>query len=369
MSYHYDDYYGQPDKDTTFWGMMCHLVSFAGILGAPIPLGNIFAPLILWMIKGKRISPPTQNIDLMPTLADLLHLQHSATFDGNSLRAHMQGQPTDNKDQSLIYAKAENIYVTADPVHIIMDEKTKYVFRGLHEENRTKTWTEIEEITTRLSLPDHLETRNQSPPSQQTPPPIQSYVTDFLTPRWKQYTNLSTSTPATFQVPHWQFLFPDHVTDANDANDNKWTIVIDGNPFTPSNSNFYLAYNSTESPPEIPGIRNVPNGSYQVSILCQTIALDGRQRTTSFHFRTKKLEEPKLYSLEPKSEQEPAKEYVVLGNFEVVDGKFYYHINPGRPEDMTFISGFRFRDLSQPQEKDIDVDHINEQLKALGYLN
>ena len=39
------------NSDVTFWAMMCHLSSFAGILGAPIPFGNFIVPFIVWMVK------------------------------------------------------------------------------------------------------------------------------------------------------------------------------------------------------------------------------------------------------------------------------------------------------------------------------
>jgi len=35
-------------KDERTWGMLCHLSALAGYL---VPLGNIFAPLIIWMLK------------------------------------------------------------------------------------------------------------------------------------------------------------------------------------------------------------------------------------------------------------------------------------------------------------------------------
>ncbi|MFA6281413.1 MAG: DUF4870 domain-containing protein [Candidatus Omnitrophota bacterium] len=37
------------DKQANTWGMMCHLLSLCGLIG--IPLGNIIAPLIVWLIK------------------------------------------------------------------------------------------------------------------------------------------------------------------------------------------------------------------------------------------------------------------------------------------------------------------------------
>jgi len=35
-------------KDDRTWAMLCHI---AGLAGYVIPLGNIFGPLIIWMIK------------------------------------------------------------------------------------------------------------------------------------------------------------------------------------------------------------------------------------------------------------------------------------------------------------------------------
>ncbi len=36
-------------KDDKTWGMLCHLLTFCGLIG--IPFGNILAPLVIWLIK------------------------------------------------------------------------------------------------------------------------------------------------------------------------------------------------------------------------------------------------------------------------------------------------------------------------------
>jgi len=36
-------------KDERTWGMLAHLLSLSGYIG--VPLGNILAPLIIWLIK------------------------------------------------------------------------------------------------------------------------------------------------------------------------------------------------------------------------------------------------------------------------------------------------------------------------------
>ena len=36
-------------KQAHTWGMLCHLLAFAGFVG--IPFGNILGPLVIWLIK------------------------------------------------------------------------------------------------------------------------------------------------------------------------------------------------------------------------------------------------------------------------------------------------------------------------------
>jgi len=38
-----------PDKDTRMWAMLCHLSALCGFIG--IPFGNVWGPLIIWLIK------------------------------------------------------------------------------------------------------------------------------------------------------------------------------------------------------------------------------------------------------------------------------------------------------------------------------
>jgi len=36
-------------KQAHMWGMLCHLLAFAGFIG--IPFGNILGPLVIWLMK------------------------------------------------------------------------------------------------------------------------------------------------------------------------------------------------------------------------------------------------------------------------------------------------------------------------------
>lgn len=39
---------GAVPKEAMTWGMLCHLIAFAGFI---IPFGNIIGPLVIWLIK------------------------------------------------------------------------------------------------------------------------------------------------------------------------------------------------------------------------------------------------------------------------------------------------------------------------------
>lgn len=40
------------EREARNWGMLCHISSFAGYL---VPLGNIFGPLVIWLMKRDEI--------------------------------------------------------------------------------------------------------------------------------------------------------------------------------------------------------------------------------------------------------------------------------------------------------------------------
>jgi Uncharacterized protein conserved in bacteria len=44
---------GQLSNDERLYGMLCHLLAFAGLI---IPLGSIIGPLVIWLIKREQYS-------------------------------------------------------------------------------------------------------------------------------------------------------------------------------------------------------------------------------------------------------------------------------------------------------------------------
>ncbi|PCJ58109.1 MAG: orotate phosphoribosyltransferase [Candidatus Hydrogenedentota bacterium] len=44
----------EADKRILDWAMIIHLSALVGVFGGPIPFGNILAPVVLWILKGKE---------------------------------------------------------------------------------------------------------------------------------------------------------------------------------------------------------------------------------------------------------------------------------------------------------------------------
>ncbi len=42
---------GTPTSDERTWGMLAHLLAFVGLF---IPLGNVLAPLVIWLVKREQ---------------------------------------------------------------------------------------------------------------------------------------------------------------------------------------------------------------------------------------------------------------------------------------------------------------------------
>lgn len=332
---------------------------------------QIRVPLILsgpGIPEGVRVSSLTQNVDIMPTLADTFTLQHHATFDGIPLLSGSDHRKQQNGDR-IVYTKATNFFITTEPTHVLRDTQDKYVLKSLNSQGAPIPWEQVEAESTRYSIPDLIESRSQSSDAKSIPDPIREFSMQRLAPEWNRFESLPTTTPPQFRAAHWEAPIREFVTTANNPEDNLWTRVVNGNPYTPSNSVFYIAHNGSENPPTIEGAKKIPDGIYRVSIQTGTGMKDGQTQATSFRIALHNPDQEQLVSLPPTPNATQNKQWIPLGEFEVIDEYFRYEISPGTPGDLSIIGGLRFEDVNQVQDSDVDFDQINEELDALGYLN
>jgi len=185
---------------------------------------------------------------------------------------------------------------------------------------------------------------------------------------WERYIALPVTVPAAFQLSHVDVLMKEVLTEAVDAGDGLWTREVIGDPFTPSSSVRYVAFNDTEQVPRMGNVCKVPGGRYRISILASTYAVDGIERASSFRLNTESPENFHLYRLEPESSTKRRTKWMDLGEFDLPKGIFYYHIEAGLKGDVSAFGGFRFQDLNQEEQVEIDVERVEEELRSVGYL-
>lgn len=332
---------------------------------------QLLVPLIMsgpGIPQSVRVKSPTQNVDIMPTIAEIYNLSNSARFDGTSLRPLMTGQPA-QVATPIIYSKVANFFLTTEPTHIIRHESTKYVLKSLTKDKHRLSWESVLEQKQAYTLPDSIHHRSLLTSDIPLSDTVRQFAQDRLAPSWIDFESIPTTTPPKFRAPHWEAPMREYLTPANNSDDNLWTRVVNGNPYTPSNSVFYIAHNGSETPPTIKGAKKIPNGTYRVSILAGSGIKNGIRQTTSFRIALHNPEQDQLISLPPPEHANKITEWIGLGEFEVTDGYFRYEISPGNPGDLSFFGGLHFEDVNQVQESDVDFDKINEELDALGYLN
>lgn len=76
---------GAPSSQERTWGMLCHLLAFAGIV---VPFGNIIGPLVMWLVKKEESAfvdyhgKEALNFQITVTLATIASLLLSFVIIG-----------------------------------------------------------------------------------------------------------------------------------------------------------------------------------------------------------------------------------------------------------------------------------------------
>lgn len=316
--------------------------------------------------KGSRFGQRTENVDILPTLVDLLDLEHDAKFDGSSLVPLIEGVRI-SEIHPFVYSKAEHILFTAEPRHIIRDERTKQTFVEVVDDMTIKPLDQVIATAEAWQLPDV--NGNRIAASTSSLDESYTYLSDSIAPGWIRYTSLPKELSGVFQTAHTDDFMKEQVVSEVVVDDNLWTRMVLGDPTTLSTSATYVAFNDTETAPRIANVRSVPPGTYTVSILARTVAIKGVQRATSFRVNIRNPEDFQSIRIEPKTPRMPTLEWREIGDIDLSGGVFYYHIEPGEKGDISAFGGFRFQDVNREAEPEHDIERISEELDALGYLN
>jgi arylsulfatase A-like enzyme len=171
----------------------------------------LHTPLILrgpGIVAGTEVRAITENVDIVPTLVDLLDWRTDAEVEGVSLRPHWTGDTT---AAGKPYAAARSLCFASlgKPAMVLIDEGYRYVFRWCDEKTSAYSLAPGEAGPPR----DRIET-------------AAAYAESAFRLRWDAFEALPQEAPPVQQRP-----FPDEASPADayvqelDDTDGKWTLV------------------------------------------------------------------------------------------------------------------------------------------------
>ena len=323
----------------------------------------LHVPLILagpGIPAGKSIEMLTENVDIVPTLVDLLQLQTNARFDGKSLNTLMQDQ-TPQPIHDYTFAKYQG-FGMPDYGIILRFDDFKYVDNRLVprriKPNAEEFW----------SVPDSLVGQKLNQPQQVSEATVKAAreaLEKDIQPRW----NAFKERPLTNRVPFEELLSladvvssKEHYLKTADSfhrPDGKWSL----------RSTLVSAPN--DNAPPITLRFNVPNWQYRVQLLVHLQAKEKVQfpdKPTFLYSAQDQKERKELYASTGSRGL-----YYDLGLYTVTADTFTLTLEEGDTARYNIASKLRFIPITEDaQDTSLSVqgeESHTEQLRALGYID
>lgn len=290
-------------------------------------------PLIIrapGVTAGMRVDTITENVDILPTIADLASWQFDAEFDGASLQPLWSGGG-DSTRRPFAIARAMCFASLGKPTVVLFDETHGYVHPLCGGEDSV-----------------HLIRDKSNAPTNQQRKMAQAFLADHVLPKWGTFEALPQTAPPVQQRP-----FPGRAkpatayTSAHVAEDGKW--ALDGGVLREGGA--------VEDVPAIHMTVPVHAGEYRVVI--EADARTGSDR--SLQFREEREKDSRTV---PISENGDA----VVGEYNIGADVFRFAIDDVPDSEPLALHAIRFQ---RPDTDDAVVPAAErlELLKSLGYVD
>ncbi|HOZ48343.1 MAG TPA: sulfatase-like hydrolase/transferase [Candidatus Hydrogenedentes bacterium] len=334
-------------EDGVKWGHAT-LVSTDLIMQVPLIMVGPGIP------EGHRVSVLTENVDIVPTLIDLLGLQTDARTDGTSLVPLLRGE-TSKPVRDYAFAKFFGID-GGTPTFILRNATFKYELN----------WETQEEHLWRL--PDTVFPRRDClDEDRAVADTMRAYVMAKLEPLWGEYQSRpDVSIHLRFNQDGVRFE-PEEAIEV--------TAETDGNPDVARAEGKWLLQKGSlrgfpgagNAPPPVTLHCQVRNGDYlvQISLLC-TDNLEGL-KASAFNLKVEDDTGFRLVRGWPRKGETYS--YFDAGEYSIKDGSFDVELAVGNPSMWAIANGFRLVPVDwQAKDTQKDSDQRREALEALGYL-
>ena len=320
------------------------------------PDEGFHVPLIL-AGPGIEPSPPVgalaQNVDIVPTLVDLLELETQARFDGRSLLPLLGGSPAPHE---FVYSRSR---WPKGRVHILRDAEAKYVLKsaGADAEAVEELWEIPDLVGSRRPFSGDVEAKRAV---------MRERLEHHVLPSLRAYQALPAVEPQIFvadipyPVPEGGLSPRSAYVDAgevSEAADDRWTV---GNGRVSS-----CAFE--EDAPPLTLTLEVPNEVYRVEMQLRAEPRgDGREGAASA-LRVKAQDDTRFRRIAFEASRAGAQGLVEIGEYEVDDGSFVLTLDEGDPALCATGGRLQFVPRGFGRESGI-TDALLERLKTLGYV-
>lgn len=320
----------------------------------------LHVPLIMsgpGLPRGARIAPLTENVDLIPTLLELIGATTNAAVDGKSLMPLLAETDPPQALHDWTFAKKRD-YATQDGDRTV-------VLRTLSHKYAVNKGFQGEALWT---VPDRLGARTPCNLAQNEPvlEQMRGVMRDAILLRWNAWRGRPLDSKQPFAVAFSpDIASPPEAFDAGPGNkrDNKW----------------YLAHNDlistpwVEDAPPITFEMNVPNARYEIAMT--TRCVPNPHGLPGGAFLVKCQDDPEFKRVASDYENHDKQSLwqdVVIGEYEVTGGVFRITLDEADKKHWASARKLIFRPLAAGAAPDLlpkaEREALREQLEGLGYL-
>lgn len=302
--------------------------------------------------EGRRIATFTENVDIVPTILDLLDIKvEGMEVDGVSLKPLMRKKSLSTQ-RDFVFSKATNSW---EDTTIVFARSNEYKYQVDFITGEEKLWSVPDSAAQRKQLipEEHLSAMHRA----------RNYISSVIRPRYQEYKNLKVHITKPFverlpkvATPQKAFVSPENAA----YDDNKWSLKWGE----------LISAAFAEDAPPITFTIPIPNGRYRVQLELRSKKPEPESPAAST-FLVKAEDDFEFREIADLSGRSS---YVLVevGEYEIRDGMFDVTLDEGNHEHWAVARGFRFTPLSGSQaqsgESDEELEKRRERLKALGYL-
>ena len=300
---------------------------------------------------GQRVTAMTENVDIIPTLLDLLNINTEARLDGESLMPLTRGEPAFGVERVIAKQHARGMNTTKNDYKLIVrTPDIKYRFEDHFQHLEMYATPDL--LGQRRTIHDAAPVDNL---------PLWRDVQSHAMIPWRKWLKLPLTTPVDFEFvlrPELSTTPEAYVEESADYDD-RWSLTRE-----------WLSASATENAGPVTFSFDVPNGAYNVSLIAVPgmTAAGGYGVSVTYRAQT----DTQVHRIVVEGlDEESGPEYVPLGEYLVEDEKYTLTLEQGDPGYPAIARRVYFQpvDVGEAVVDSREREEAFDQLRALGYVD